>query len=1712
MYKVQCNEIKFTSVVAAPQFEPGKTFEYRYEAVVMGGLPEKGLARAGVKIRSKVQIRAEADKFILKVVGPEIFEYSGIWPNDSFSSDPKLTSSLAAQLKTPIKFEYTNGIVGKVFAPASMTTTVLNIYRGILNVLQLNIKKTHNVYEMQEAGVHGICKTHYSLTEEQEMNRILLTKSKDLSQCQSKIYEDFGLEHAETCVECRASGSALKTAAVSSYVLKPTPSGSLIMNVTVEELVQFSPSNILRGAAQMESKQILIFLDDKNVPMQNPPVEYLHRGELQYQFGSELLHMPIQLLKISNVEAQMKEILGHLVAMNAPKVSEDAPLKFIEFIQLLRVAKPENIEQLWEQLQRKPEYRYWILSAISTMGTHSSLKFIKEKFFANHLTLSEAASALLSALHSVSVDMESIKLAKEIMMSATIQNTMALREIIMLGYGTLVGKYYAKNPTVQLNQNITQYIYDFATKAVTTKNYTDLALALKVLGNIGYPGSVKAIQKNIVSFSKSAGDLPLRIQIEAILALRNIAKREPKQVQERVLQVFMDHKLEPELRIAAAIVLFESKPPLGLVTMMASSLLKERNLQVISFVYSYMKAMTKSTIPDFASVATASNVAVKMLSPKLDRLSYRYSRMFYYDNYYSPWMMGAAASAYYINNAATIFPTAIMAKTRSYMAGIYADIFEVGVRTEGIQEALLKGKNIPANADRITKIKQVVAALQNWKKNPSSKPLASMYVKFFGQEVGFLDADRAIYQQIIEHASIADIQGKVRSVLNTLWDGYTMNWNFYKPMLAKEIRRILPTSTGLPMELGFYTAAVAGASLKVSMRATGPVQPQTLMQLMDTDIRATANITPSFSMHTYAVMGVNTAYFQASLLSRARVHTILPSSIEASLEMMKGYYKIQLPSVQDIYKIASASLETFAVVRNVDDLAAAKYTPVVPANATARLSRPSSRISRMASSLASGMSASSKIIPDDLPRRISRKQKPFRPYKKKMCAESETFGLKACTEVESYSAVFLRESPLYAIIGNHTAQVKVKPARGPVVERIAFEVQVGEKAAERIIKVINQREEEETLEDKNVLLKLKKILVPGPSNSTAKSSSSSSSSRSSSSSKSGSISSSISSSYSTSLSRSSQSSSSRSVSSRSISRPKSSAVKVGKSGPNSKKSSSSSSSASSKRSSSSSSGTSSSQSLLQFSSQSSSSSSSSTLSKQELYLLKFKKNHVHHHRASANRQDSRSSATSFESIQSKAKYLSDVVQPSVTILLRAVRSGHKDQGYQVTAYLDKATSRLQVILANLAEGDKWRVCTDAMKLSDHKLMAATTWGIKCKQYMTQVTAESGLVDQMPAVRLKLAWERIPRRIQRYAEKLYKYMSRIPLETQVSKAKIRKARQVSLTVAADSEKSLYVALNTEKRTYYKHKVTLPFYLPLGETAAELEAYQSNFTDSMFYMYTKANTAECTMISDTLKSFNNRKFRNEMPHACSQVVAYDATEEHKFMVELKKNHPEDQYQITVTISNIDIDMYPKDSAIKVRINRTEIPISDRPYVDSTGTIQIRQKRFDSIQGIALIAPEHGLQQVFFGYNIFMIEVVDWMRKVSGICGSPDGEIRQEYRKPSGQRTKDPVNHAHHWVLPGKSCRDVSECFVERQSVKLEKQVSLHGQQSKCYSVEPVLRCLAGCTALRTTNVSVGFHCIPADSSIPQGLSTISEKSIDLIEMAEAHLACRCTPQCV
>ncbi|KAI5613399.1 vitellogenin 7 precursor [Silurus asotus] len=123
-------------------------------------------------------------------------------------------------------------------------------------------------------------------------------------------------------------------------------------------------------------------------------------------------------------------------------------------------------------------------------------------------------------------------------------------------------------------------------------------------------------------------------------------------------------------------------------------------------------------------------------------------------------------------------------------------------------------------------------------------------------------------------------------------------FQYAKPLLAAEVRRILPTCLGVPMELGFYTAAVAAAELNIqaTVNPTLPEHPETLTldQVMRSNLQVQAEARPSVALQTFAVIGVNTALIQAAVMAREKVHTALPGKLVVKADLPKGNVKMEV--------------------------------------------------------------------------------------------------------------------------------------------------------------------------------------------------------------------------------------------------------------------------------------------------------------------------------------------------------------------------------------------------------------------------------------------------------------------------------------------------------------------------------------------------------------------------------------------------------------------------------------------------------------------------------------------------------------------------------------------------------------------------------------------------------------------------------------------------
>ncbi|XP_075616685.1 vitellogenin-2-like [Balearica regulorum gibbericeps] len=139
-----------------PGFSGRKSHLYSYEGWVLNGLQEKSLAKAGVRLSCKLEISELSENaYLLKIRSPQFEEYNGIWPRDPFTRSSKITQMVSSCFTRPFKFEYNSGRIGNIYGPEDCPDMCINIVRGILNMMQITIKKSQNVLESEVFAIHG---------------------------------------------------------------------------------------------------------------------------------------------------------------------------------------------------------------------------------------------------------------------------------------------------------------------------------------------------------------------------------------------------------------------------------------------------------------------------------------------------------------------------------------------------------------------------------------------------------------------------------------------------------------------------------------------------------------------------------------------------------------------------------------------------------------------------------------------------------------------------------------------------------------------------------------------------------------------------------------------------------------------------------------------------------------------------------------------------------------------------------------------------------------------------------------------------------------------------------------------------------------------------------------------------------------------------------------------------------------------------------------------------------------------------------------------------------------------------------------------------------------------------------------------------------------------------------------------------------------------
>lgn len=435
---------------------------------------------------------------------------------------------------------------------------------------------------------------------------------------------------------------------------------------------------------------------------------------------------------------------------------------------------------------------------------------------------------------------------------------------------------------------------------------------------------------------------------------------------------------------------------------------------------------------------------------------------------------------------------------------------------------------------------------------------------------------------------------------------------------------------------------------------------------------------------------------------------------------------------------------------------------------------------------------------------------------------------------------------------------------------------------------------------------------------------------------------------------------------------------------------------------------------------------------------------------------------------------------------------------------------VQVFVDELHEGDGWRACIGAEMPNVHRVMALLKWGKNCQDYKIAAKATTGHFQHHPAVLVKAQWDRIPQSLKETAEIVADQLAETAFMLGFSERHQKSsAHQISVITAATSQRTLDIVVKTPKHVFSRHALHIPAPLPFNVNSPSVQQRGLLVFADLPALVTAKSTAECTVMQNQFTPFTKDSFEYLMPEGCAHVLVQDCTPELKFITLIRRSAESLFVQLSLPSSEIEMQSTTT-GKVQLFINGTRTSIASLPFTCPRSVVIER-----SDNGLKIKAPELGLENLSFDGKTIKVSVVPWMAESTcGLCGRSDSQRRDAYQQPNKRSTNEILKFAHSWLLPGENCKDA--CKLMKRTVKRDNPVKIHGQESKCYTIDPVLRCHAECSPVKTAPVVYGFHCLPADSQAnPSDKQLVfvnfGQKSEDLTDAVEAHIACSCPSQC-
>ena len=524
----------------------------------------------------------------------------------------------------------------------------------------------------------------------------------------------------------------------SSFSPIPTPSElkekkSLIFEFPESNKQQQNQGQVDRHIDQSGIQAVLPQPDLRSSPQQLFQTG-LSKSEISRQVVEELKRIANEVFESPESCSSTGDVAGHLSAISKYLL----PLSFDE----LKAVKEEVMQAGANSEGSRKVLRSLFYDVLSVVGTNPSTMLIKKDIESGDLTGRAAINALEGAMRSVRTPTkellkELVQLVKSVkslqwddqktigssikdlysvgmvqmsklLYRACIHPVRRMTEFPIRIYG-----HFCSNESSIITEEWIPYL-ESELESTSSRNQEDEHSRLVAIASIGKLGHIKGLHPLVKVIDGTLSKRPM-VRSVAVYSLKRIARQNPVVIKPILLSIIDNPAENTQVRIAAVSVLPWAQPSMAQLQKIAVRTWFEPSKQVASFIYSTLKNLAVTEVPELKAVGQKASSLIQMVKPA--QYGIQYSHNANYAEFVNYLKTSVSKKVAWVYNEQDVVPTKMSLSNNFYNPTFVVRGLSYSVYTQGMDHLLEKalystGKNSQAGQSVKEQLEKIAQELK----------------------------------------------------------------------------------------------------------------------------------------------------------------------------------------------------------------------------------------------------------------------------------------------------------------------------------------------------------------------------------------------------------------------------------------------------------------------------------------------------------------------------------------------------------------------------------------------------------------------------------------------------------------------------------------------------------------------------------------------------------------------------------------------------------------------------------------------------------------------------------------------------------------------------------------------------------------------------------------------------------------------------------------